>query len=86
MTATRRRSTAPKVIAKPTPVDIADAAVGRKLREFFSWLALLVTWVASGWLTLAVYLAFPENGVWGALAVTAASGVVFVLLLLRWSR
>lgn len=83
MTTTRRRAPARSPAPKPDP---ADAAIGRALREFFSWTLQLVMWVLSGLLTVGVYVTFPEGGLFGALATNAVVGLLLVLLILRWSR
>lgn len=83
MTATRRRAPASTPTPKPDP---ADAAIGRRVREFFSWVAQLVCWALSGLLTVGVYVSFPEGGLAGALAVNAVVGLLFILLIVRWSR
>lgn len=78
--------TAPRQIVKPTPVDAADAVIGRKVREFFEWALQLFMWVVSGLLTLVAYNTYPAAGVWGALAVNAVAGLLLILLLVRGSR
>lgn len=83
---TPRAAPAVKAAAKLDPEVAADAAIGRALREFFSWTLQLVMWVLSGLLTVGVYVTFPEGGLFGALATNVVVGLLLVLLILRWSR
>jgi hypothetical protein len=78
--------TASKVIAKPTPVDAADAHVGRKVREFFEWALTLFMWCVSGLIALQAWVLYPAAGLWGALTIDAVLGLVLILFLARGSR
>lgn len=77
---------APKVIAKPTPVDAADAAAGRKLRAFLGWATQLVAWALSGLLATTIWVTYPDGGLWGAVAMNAVLGALVMVAIVRWAR